>query len=80
MQHAENGGPFDDSARARQTRMGIPDAEGRTDRNAAAVMARVCAELLFDDRCEPSPDTEQVCAISAGSRLRGAPAERDRTT
>lgn len=56
-------GPFDDSARARQTRMGLLDTEGRADQDAVAVMARVYAGLLFDDLCESSPDMEHVCAI-----------------
>ena len=56
-------GPFDDSARARQVRMGLLDTEGRANQDAVAVMARVYAGLLFDDLCESSPDMEHVYTI-----------------
>ena len=63
LYNAPMAGPFDDSARARQARMGLLDTEGRADQDAVAVMARVYAGLLFDDLCESSPDMEHVCAI-----------------
>ena len=56
-------GPFDDSARARQIRMGLLGADGKPDADAMAVLARVYAGLLFDDLCETSPDVEQVYAV-----------------
>ena len=52
--------PFDDSARARQRRMGLLEANGRPDADAIAVLARVYAGLLYDDLCETSLDAEQV--------------------
>lgn len=55
--------PFDDSARARQIRMGLLAADGKADADAVAVLARVYAGLLFDDLCETSPDVEQVYAV-----------------
>lgn len=56
-------GPFDDSAKARQTRMGLLKSDGSPDQAAVAVIARVYAGLMFDDLCESSPDMERVYAI-----------------
>lgn len=56
-------GPFDDSARARQIRMGLLDTAGKPDLEAVAVLARVYAGLMFDDLCETSPSLEEVYAI-----------------
>ena len=56
-------GPFDDSARARQIRMGLLDTDGRADADAVAVLTRVYAALMFDDLCETSPDIERVNAL-----------------
>ena len=56
-------GPFDDSAKARQARMGLLQSDGAPDRDAVAVLSRVYAGLMFDDLCESSPDMERVYAI-----------------
>ena len=56
-------GPFDDSAKARQTRMGLLQSDGAPDQEAVAVLSRVYAGLMFDDLCESSPDMERVYAI-----------------
>lgn len=56
-------GPFDDTAQARQKRMGLIDDSGRPDQVALAAMARVYAGLMFDDLCESSPDMERVYAV-----------------
>ena len=45
-------GPFDDSATARQTRMGLLQSDGSPEQDAVSVLARVYAGLLFDDLCE----------------------------
>ena len=56
-------GPFDDSAKARQTWMGLLQSDGTPEQDAVSVLARVYAGLLFDDLCETLPDMEQVYAI-----------------
>ena len=56
-------GPFDDSAKARQTRMGLLQSDGKADQDAVAILSRVYAGLLFDDLCESSPDMERVYAV-----------------
>ena len=56
-------GPFDDSARVRQIRMGLLNADGKPEEDAITILARVYAGLLFDDLCETLPDIEQVYAV-----------------
>lgn len=56
-------GPFDDSAAARQIRMGLLKRDGTPDQDSIAVLSRVFAGLLFDDLCESSPDMERVYDI-----------------
>ena len=56
-------GPFDDSAKARQTRMGLLQSDGKADQDVVAILSRVYAGLLFDDLCESSPDMERVYAV-----------------
>ena len=56
-------GPFDESAKARQTRMGLLQSDGKADQDAVAILSRVYAGLLFDDLCESSPDMERVYAV-----------------
>lgn len=55
--------PFDDSAKARQMRMGLLRDGGAADQDAIAVLSRVFAGLLFDDLCESSPDMERVFEV-----------------
>ena len=56
-------GPFDDSAHARQIRMGLLDTAGKPNLESVAVLARVYAGLMFDDLCETSPSIEEVYAV-----------------
>lgn len=56
-------GPFDDSACARQIRMGLLDTAGKPNLESVAVLARVYAGLMFDDLCETSPSIEEVYAV-----------------
>ena len=56
-------GPFDDSARARQVRMGLLRSDGTPDQDAITVLSRAYAGLMFDDLCESSPDMERVYII-----------------
>ena len=57
-------GPFDDSATARQARMGLLDDNGQPAEDAVGVLANVYAGLLFDDLSESSPDLEYVRQVS----------------
>ena len=47
-----NSSPFDDSALPRLKRMGLLSATGEADRDAIALLAIVCAGLLFDTLCD----------------------------
>ena len=52
--------PFDDSAPERLRRMGLADADGRTDRNVMAAFARVFAGQFYDDLCDYYQDYADV--------------------
>ena len=52
--------PFDDSAHARQVRMGLLNDLGVPEQDAIAVLTRVYAALFYDALCDSSCDMEQV--------------------
>jgi len=57
--------PFDDSAKARQYRMGLISIDGAPDNNAIAVLAHVYAGLFYDNLCDYFEDmehTENICS------------------
>lgn len=56
-------GPFDDSAIARQKRMGLLAEDGRPDEDAISVMSRIYAGLFYDDLCDASDGYDHVVAV-----------------
>ena len=52
--------PFDDSAHARQIRMGLLNDLGVPEQDAVAVLCRVYAALFYDALCDNFSDMEQV--------------------
>ena len=56
-------GPFDDSARSRQIRMGLLDTAGKPNLESVTILAQVYAGLMFDDLCEILPSIEEVYAV-----------------
>lgn len=55
--------PFDDSAPERLRRMGLLTAEGKPDRDALAVAARLYAGAFYDDLCDFYSDMGSVSAV-----------------
>ena len=52
--------PFDDSAHARQIRMGLLNDLGVPEQDAIAVLCRVYAALFYDALCDNDSDMESV--------------------
>ena len=52
--------PFDDSAHARQIRMGLLNDLGVPEQDAIAVLCRLYAALFYDALCDNYSDMEQV--------------------
>ena len=55
--------PFDDSALARQKRMGLLDERDRPNMQAVAVLAHICAGAFYDDLCDTGEGLERASAV-----------------
>lgn len=55
--------PFDGSAEARLSHMGLLDRKGQPDRNAMQGFTRIFSGLFFDDLCDFYDDTEKIQTI-----------------
>lgn len=60
--------PFDGSAYARLSRMGLLTADGAVDENVMQAFIRIFAASFFDDLCDACEASEQISRITAAFR------------